>query len=114
MLALINNFLTLSKVVLDILEGGDGSLHPWVSLDLIDGESLAWVFGHELLKKILKLAGVDIFSILGLGVSLPENLSLLLSLADKLVVDIIWMGRCKWWSLSKYDKKNDCGGEEID
>lgn len=72
---LVDEVFPVGEVGLDFCLRWDSALHPWVSVDFVDLRPLSWVKGHHLLEEILELGRVDIFSGLGLSVSLPEEFS---------------------------------------
>ena len=69
----IDSALAVGEVLIDGGARWDGTLHEGMGKDLLHRGTLVWVQGHHLLEEVLELVCVDVDTVLGLSVSLPEN-----------------------------------------
>lgn len=70
----INSLLSLKELSIDFLESADGSIDPWVSLNLRHGESMSRVELQHGSNEVFELFTEESFWLVS-GVSFPEEIS---------------------------------------
>ena len=108
----VDQTLPHCEILSDGVFGGHCTLHPWVSINLLECRPVSRVKSHHFLKEIFKFSGVDVLAIFGLSVCLPEEVRT--TSGNQTIMRVLRVCRSERRSLRQNDKENDGRGEQVD